>query len=74
MDNFQPYMLMMMSSFKSDNISNFYLYLSMLLLPIISNMIPYNDIKICMYAYVMSPMYRSLTYDMINTLPEGKSS
>ena len=24
-----------------------------------------------MYAYVMSPMYRSLTYNMINTLPEG---
>lgn len=54
MDNFQPYMLMMMSSFKNDNISPFYLYLCMFLLPIISNMIPFNDIKIKFLNYIKS--------------------
>jgi hypothetical protein len=55
MDNFQPYMFMMMSSFKNDGTSdNYHIYLIILLMTIIPKIIPYNDLKIKILNYINS--------------------
>jgi len=52
MDNFQPYMLMMMSSFKNDGSSNMYLYIAIFLVTVIPKIIPFNDLKTMICDYI----------------------
>jgi hypothetical protein len=52
MDNFQPYMLMMMSSFKNDGTSNIYLYIAIFLVTVIPKIIPFNDLKTMICDYI----------------------
>jgi hypothetical protein len=56
MDNFQPYLFMMMSSMKNDKGHDYspYLYGLILLLPFLNNIIPYHEIKNYIIRYLKS--------------------
>jgi SpoVK/Ycf46/Vps4 family AAA+-type ATPase len=56
MDSLQPYLFMMMSSFKNDkwNSYSIYLYGLILILPFLNNIIPYHDIRNYIIKYLKS--------------------